>query len=113
MDAGFAYEATTNVIAAAAIFNGANAGEVLVAPWSKGAGYSRIIGSQNNASAQLDQNIGGVAIGADGTVYVASTTGYVNVFGPAASGDVAPERRIIGTSTALSSPDALAIYPPQ
>jgi hypothetical protein len=79
---GFAYESNTSLATAAAIFNGFNAGEVYVGSWSNNSGFGRTIGSQYNAAAQLDSKIGGIAIGGDGTIYVASATGYVNVFAP-------------------------------
>ena len=57
----------------------------------------------------LDDKIRGVALAANGTVYVSSTSGFVNVYAPNATENTAPIRRITGIA---GSAGALAIYAP-
>jgi hypothetical protein len=66
----------------------------------------------NGSATLLDENLDGIAIGKDGTVYVVSSTGFVNAYAPGANGNVAPVRRISGQSTGLVNTSAFAVFSP-
>jgi hypothetical protein len=64
------------------------------------------------AAALLDANVDGIAIGSDRTVYVLSSSGFVNVYSRDANGNVPPVRRICGQLTGLINAKALAVFTP-
>lgn len=71
-----------------------------------GALKQRIAGSNT----LLDSNETGISIAPDHTVYVASSSGFVNVYGAQQDGNVAPIRRLAGTLTGLNGTTALAFF---
>jgi hypothetical protein len=60
----------------------------------------------------LDTNLDGIAIGSNGTLYVSSSSGFVNVYARDANGNAAPVRRISGQLTGLVNTAALAVFTP-